>query len=64
MCTNCARVHRRTFLSLGAATVLSAGLGNAVAASGPLTALTPGEALAALQAGNKRYVSDPQVCPA
>ena len=68
MCMNCKdyKVDRRSLLKLSAAGLLAAGLGAgsrvAGAASGPATALTPDEALAALKAGNQRYIDDPQVC--
>ena len=68
MCRDC-QDHinrRRDFLKLGAASIVALGLGGlsttARAASGPATALTPDDALAALKTGNERYLNDPQVC--
>jgi carbonic anhydrase len=67
MCTICAgeRLGRRQLLRLGAAGLLAFGLGHmgtARAAEGAPTALSPDEALAALKAGNQRYVSHPELC--
>jgi len=57
---------RRSFLKLGLAGLAVASLGGLIssarAADGPATALSPDEALAALKAGNERYVSHPQLC--
>ena len=70
MCGICqgAQVGRRDVLRLGAAGLISLGLGgswsSARAAGGPTTALTPDEALAALKEGNARYVADPELCVA
>src|SRR4051812_27570733 len=71
MCRKCmnAEIHRRNFLLFAGVATLSSvalggGVGRVLAASGPATSLKPDEALAALQSGNKRYVSDPQVCQA
>ncbi len=59
-------IGRRQLLGLGAAGIVAAGL-NAVsrtarAAQGAPTALSPAQALARLKAGNKSYVSHPQLC--
>src|SRR5215207_9683284 len=67
MCTICAgeRLGRRQLLRLGAAGLLALGLGHtgtARAAEGAPTAHSPGEALAALKAGNQRYASHPELC--
>jgi carbonic anhydrase len=66
MCGNCvqAAIGRRDILKLGIASLAAVGLGmrTAAAASGLATALNPDEALAALKAGNQRYINDPQVC--
>jgi len=59
-------IARRDLLKFGAAGVVALGLGNlswqARAAEGAATALSPDEALAKLKSGNKRYVSQPQLC--
>lgn len=68
MCTNCANegIGRRDLLKFGAAGIVALGLGGvswqAHAAEGAATALSPGEALAALKSGNARYVSHPELC--
>jgi carbonic anhydrase len=68
MCGNCERtgIRRRDFLKFGAAglaAVAVAGrLGPARAAAGEATALSADQALAALKAGNERYVSHPELC--
>src|SRR5258708_5167453 len=68
MCKICQRdiESRRAFLRLGAASAIALSLGGlsqtARAPSGPATALTPDEAIAALRSGNERYLNDPQVC--
>jgi carbonic anhydrase len=68
MCENCespafGRRDMLKFLAVGLAASSTASLATqARAASGDATALTPDEALAALKAGNKRYVDDPQLC--
>jgi carbonic anhydrase len=68
MCSICEGegVGRRDILKLGAAGVVAFGLGGvsrpAHAAGGAPTALSPGEALAALKSGNKHYVSHPELC--
>ena len=70
MCITCqnATVGRRGLLKLGVGGLVAIGSGAAAravrAASGPATALTPDESLAALKAGNQRYINDPQVCTA
>ena len=57
---------RRGFLKLGVAGVLALGYGvrssPARAAEGAATALSPEQALAALKAGNERYVGHPELC--
>jgi carbonic anhydrase len=59
-------IGRRDLLKLGAAGVVALGLGSvsryAPAAEGVPTALSPDEALAKLTAGNRRYVSHPELC--
>ena len=68
MCVNCASdgIGRRDFMTFCAAGVIALGAGGAPgaarAAEGAPTSLSPDEALAALKAGNERYVSRPQVC--
>lgn len=68
MCGNCeqAVIGRRDVLKFGAAglaAVAVAGrLGPARAAEGEATALSPDAALAALKAGNQRFVSHPELC--
>jgi carbonic anhydrase len=68
MCTNCESegIGRRDLLKFGAAGIVALGLGGvswqAHAAEGAATALSPGEALAALKSGNARYVSHPELC--
>jgi len=70
MCSNCENdgVGRRDLLKLGAASIVALGFGGvswqARAAEGAATALSPDEALAALKAGNERYVSNPELCSA
>jgi carbonic anhydrase len=70
MCGNCENdgVGRRDLLKLGAAGIVALGFGGvswqARAAEGAATALSPDEALAALKAGNERYVSNPELCSA
>jgi len=68
MCINCANdwIGRRDFMKLGAAGAIALGIGGASsvtrAAEGAPTALSPDAALAALKAGNERYVSGPELC--
>jgi carbonic anhydrase len=68
MCVNCRSegIARRDFLKIGAAGAIALGVGSAPpaarAAEGAPTALSPDAALAALKAGNERYVSRPEVC--
>jgi carbonic anhydrase len=68
MCSICRNepVDRRKFVRFGAASIVALGLNGrswqARAADGAATALSPGEALAELQAGNQRYVSHPELC--
>ncbi len=68
MCSNCENegIIRRDLLKFGAAGIVGLGLGGvpwqARAAEGAATALSPGEALAALKSGNERYVSHPELC--
>ena len=71
MCKSCddRSIGRRGFLTmvgLGlAASSFAFGIDRALgAAGGPHTSMTPDEALAALKAGNARYVSSPEVCAA
>jgi carbonic anhydrase len=70
MCSHCEKdgVGRRDLLKLGAAGIVALGLGGvswqARAAEGAATALSPDEALAALKAGNERYVGNPELCSA
>src|SRR5579872_6576189 len=62
------RVGRRDLLKFGAAGMVAAGLSRvsrqACAAEGAATSLSSDEALAKLTAGNRRYVSSPQLCSA
>jgi carbonic anhydrase len=68
MCINCENegVGRRDLLKFGAAGIVALGLGGVSwqvrAADGAPTALSPGEAFAALKSGNERYVSHPELC--
>ena len=68
MCVNCAsdRIGRRDFMKLGAAGAIAFAAGSAPpaarSAEGAPTALSPGEALAALKTGNERYTSRPELC--
>lgn len=68
MCINCETppVARRDMLKFLAVGIATAGVATlavpAIAASSDATPLTPDEALAALKAGNQRYVDDPQLC--
>ena len=68
MCTNCENegIARRDLLQFGAAGIVALGLGSvswqARAADGAPTALSPGEAFAALKSGNQRYVTHPELC--
>lgn len=65
MCKNCIQTNRRDVIKIGAAGLLTLGLGipSASAASyAAATSLTPDDALAALKAGNARFMSDPEVC--
>jgi carbonic anhydrase len=59
-------IGRRDLLKFGIAGMATLGLSNtsrqARAAEGAATALSPDEALARLKSGNKRYVSQPQLC--
>ena len=70
MCVNCqnSQIDRRNLMRLTASGLIALGFGaqaRAVrAASGPATTLTPDEAIAALKAGNQRYINDPEVCTA
>lgn len=70
MCERCevGEASRRHFLELGAAALaaiaVAGGTVAARAAEGAPTALTPDQALAALKAGNARYVKEPQLCAA
>lgn len=63
MCEQCMALNRRSFMRLGAASLVAAGAWEAggkraLAATG----LTPAEALAKLQAGNRNFVSAPELC--
>jgi carbonic anhydrase len=68
MCSTCEGegLDRRDLLKFGAAGLVAVGLGGASwsarAAAGLGTTLSPDEALAALKAGNERYVSHPELC--
>ncbi len=68
MCVNCRNdgIGRRDLMKFGLSGAIALGLGGAPlaarAAEGAPTALSPGEALAALKAGNARYVSHPELC--
>lgn len=67
MCGICGNqdVDRRKLLKFGMAGMVALGLGGLSAqarAAGAPTALSPGEALAALKTGNERYVSHPELC--
>ena len=64
MCTECANLSRRRFLSHAAAGVAAAGLlGGAIAArAAEGTTVTADEALAKLKAGNAKFVSAPEMC--
>ena len=68
MCDNCDNqgIGRRDLIKVAAAGAVALGFGGASprarAAEGAPTTLSPNEALAALKAGNARYVSHPEVC--
>ena len=68
MCERCRSdlIDRRDVLKFGAAGLVAIGLGAgplaARAAEGPMTTLTPDEALATLKEGNARYVAHPELC--
>jgi carbonic anhydrase len=68
MCRTCEAqaLGRRSFLKSSAAGLAAVALGGAIgsarAADGPATSATPNEALAALKAGNQRFVEQPQLC--
>lgn len=59
-------LHRRHFLTFGAASLAALALANVPAplraAEGAPTSLSPDDALAALKAGNDRFVNQPQLC--
>jgi carbonic anhydrase len=67
MCSNCAKkgIGRRGLLKFGATGIIALGLRGvswqARAAEGAPSALSPGQALAALKSGNERYVYT--LCP-
>lgn len=66
-CCDGTKPSRRDIIALVAsATVISAsavvGINPAQAATPPASGLSPDQALAALKAGNRKYISDPQVC--
>lgn len=67
MCDQCSSsgLSRRGALALaglGAAFAAAGAARTAVAADGPTTTLTPDQALAQLEAGNRRYVASPEAC--
>ena len=68
MCVNCGNdgIGRRDFMKVAAAGAMALGIGGAPpvarAEEGAPTALSPGEALAALKSGNERYVGSPELC--
>ena len=68
MCRKCEKdpIGRRRLLRLGAAGIVALGLdgvfGQARAAEGAASMLSPAEALAKLKSGNARYVSHPKLC--
>jgi carbonic anhydrase len=68
MCKVCegTAADRRGFLKFGAgalaAVTLASTMGSARAAEGAPTSLSPDEALAALKAGNERFVNQPELC--
>jgi carbonic anhydrase len=67
MCVNCAinRIGRRDFMKFGAAAAIALGMGagsDSPPATAAPTALSPDQALAALKAGNERFVSQPKLC--
>ena len=68
MCVNCENegIGRRDLMRFAAAGVVALGLGGmsgqARAAEGAPTALSPADALAALKSGNERFVSKPELC--
>jgi carbonic anhydrase len=68
MCIDCAQkgISRREMLKFGAAGMVALGFGGvssqAHGADGAPTALSPGEALAAMKSGNERYVGNPELC--
>jgi len=67
MCGICGNqgVDRRKLLRFGMSGMVALGLGGLsgqARAAGAPTALSPGEALAALKTGNERYVSHPELC--
>lgn len=68
MCENCVLtgMQRRHFLALGAAGLAALTLANVPAplraAEGAPTSLSPDDALAALKAGNHRFVHEPHLC--
>jgi carbonic anhydrase len=68
MCSNCEnqRIGRRNLLKFATAGMVAIGLDiaswQARAAGGAASPLSPGQALAKLKSGNKRYVSHPKLC--
>ncbi len=66
MCRNCRpSLDRRSFLGLAAAGAAASLVpASGLAAGGATTHVTADEAFAKLQAGNARYVKDPQLCVA
>jgi carbonic anhydrase len=66
MCNSCdtRMIGRRRFLALTGFSLLAGSMSDAWAAGGPQTSLSADQALAALKAGNARYVSNPELCAA
>ena len=64
MCFDCFTTNRRTFLSLGMAGLAAAGLGLRTTGARAATTLTADEALEKLKAGNRKFVSAPELCAA
>lgn len=65
MCFECTKISRRGLFSLAASGALAAGFwtaGGALAPGFAKTAITPGEALAKLVAGNGNFVQAPELC--
>lgn len=64
MCNDCHRLSlsRRSLLGAAAAGLALASVLPARAAGGPQTDLTPDQAIEKLKAGNRRFVTSPEVC--